>query len=177
MKHFSLNQAYIVSFVLLAMWAIFAYATMHSQIKAQQQYAKLINISGKQRMLSQRTALLASQFIQTGDSDYLDSLERFSSLMADDHNYLLEHIPSEELHQIYYQEPYLLDAKAAGYFSLLREFIADSDRFSSVDIYQQATLLLPNLDHAVKVYEDESDQQTARLMMVEGCILVGTLLR
>ncbi len=176
MKHFSLNQAYIVSFVLLAMWAIFAYATMHSQIKAQQQYAKLINISGKQRMLSQRTALLASQFIQTGDSDYLDSLERFSSLMADDHNYLLEHIPSEELHQIYYQEPYLLDAKAAGYFSLLREFIADSDRFSSVDIYQQATLLLPNLDHAVKVYEDESDQQTARLMMVEGCILVGTLL-
>ena len=176
MRHFSLNQAYAISFLLLAMWAIFAFLTMHSQIEAQEQYAKLINISGKQRMLSQRTALLASQYIQTQDLEYLNTLTQFHSLMVEDHRYLLNNIPSQSLTAVYFQEPYLLADKAAKYFALLKDFIADSEGYTSSDVYLRATRLLPDLDHAVKVYEQESEYRTAQLMKIEGYILAGTLL-
>ena len=55
----SLTLSYVIAFSLLAIWFLFAYLTMHSQINEQRKYAELINVSGKQRMLSQRTALLA----------------------------------------------------------------------------------------------------------------------
>ena len=50
---------YFIVFVSLAFWSIFAYKTINDLIEEQKIYAKLINITGKQRMLSQKTTLFA----------------------------------------------------------------------------------------------------------------------
>lgn len=175
-KHLSLTQAYLLSFAVLAMWAIFAYLTMYNQIQEQERYAKLINISGKQRMLSQRTALLASQYLTTSDLTFLEELKKTRALMERDHNVLLENIPSDSLKQIYLNEPYSLDAKAKRYFALLEDFIASSNTFDAIYIFERSSRLLPDLDYAVKKYEKESDLKNAQLMKIEGYILFGTIL-
>ena len=172
----SLTQAYIISFFLLAMWGVCAYLTMFSQIKAQEQYAELINISGKQRMLSQRTALLANYYLETGERDFLEKLQHHHHLMQADHQYLVANLPSQELKDLYFAEPSALDSKSRDYFLLLERFERDSESYSIELIYQRTSQLLPLLDHAVKVYQEESDRKTARLMRLEGYILGGTLL-
>lgn len=176
MKHLTPTQAYFISFILLAMWAIFAYATMQNQIQEQERYAKLINISGKQRMLSQRTALLAIQYHQKPDVSYLKELKRCSSLMEEDHRYLTGNLPSENLRKIYFEKPYLLDAKVTSYFELLKGYINRSTPFNSEYLFEHSTQLLPDLDYAVQVYEQESDHKIARLTQIERYILLGTIL-
>ena len=49
-KWLDLKAIYIIIFVTLAGWSIFAYITMTSLINSQDIYAKIINLSGKQRM-------------------------------------------------------------------------------------------------------------------------------
>ncbi len=175
-KPISLTQAYIIAFLLLAMWALFAYLTMLNQIQAQEQYAALINVSGKQRMLSQRTALLANHFLDSRDPAFLDELKEHRLLMLDDHEFLVSHIPSDEIHAIYYDKPYRLEDKTRAYFQLLERFIAKPDTFTTIQIYLKTSSLLPVLDHAVNVYEQESRDRTALLMRLEGYILLGSLL-
>ena len=63
LKKISLKTTYIVAFIILAMWSLFAFFTMSSIIEEQKKYAKLINLSGKQRMLSQKTALISTHYI------------------------------------------------------------------------------------------------------------------
>jgi signal transduction histidine kinase len=176
LKHLTPTHAYIISFVLLAMWAIFSYATMQNQIKQQERYAELINISGKQRMLSQRTALLAGQYLQTSDLSLLEELKRHRSLMEKDHRYLTDNLPSEDLRKIYYEKPYSLNFKANEYFDLLEAFVVNSGSFDSDYILEYSSRLLPDLDYAVKVYEQESDNKNDQLMKIEGYILLGTIL-
>ncbi len=176
LKSLSVTQAYIVAFLLLAMWSTFAFLTMQNQIHGQERYAQLINISGKQRMLSQRTALLASQFFETQDLSYLEDLQHFSKLMREDHQFLLSNIPSEHLRQIYYDQPNHLAVRVAGYLDQVNHFIAHDPQVLSTDIFNQANRLLPRLDFAVNAYEAESRQKTIQLMRIERLILVGSLL-
>ncbi len=175
-KHISLTQAYIIAFLLLGMWAFFAYLTMHSQIQAQDKYAQLINVSGKQRMLSQRTALLANHYLYSQDPAYLDELKDNLRLMKEDHDFLVGHIPSRTIHDIYFRPPYRLEEKTRAYFDLLDQFVGRTGRFTSTQIYVKTSQLLPVLDHAVNIYEQESSQKTAWLMRLEGYILAGSLL-
>ena len=175
-KHISLTQAYAITFLLLAMWALFAYMTMYNQISAQKKYAQLINVSGKQRMLSQRTALLANHYLQTKDPSFLTELDEYYQDMRADHLFLIKHIPSPAVDSIYHSVPFRLEEKNRSYFELLDKFRSQPDLFSTTQIYLQTSQLLPLLDHAVNVYEQESDQKTARLMRLEGYILAGTLL-
>ena len=176
MKHLTPTQAYLISFILLAMWAIFAYATMQNQIHEQERYAKLINISGKQRMLSQRTTLLASQYLQTGDMSYMEELKKCRSLMEKDHQFLTKNLPSEDLRTIYYETPYLLNSKVISYFDLLQSYIDNNNSYNSEYLVERSSQLLPDLDSAVKAYEQESDKKNAQLTKIEGYILLGTIL-
>jgi len=173
---FTLTQAYLISFILLAMWAFFGYFTMHRQISAQEKYAQLINVSGRQRMLSQRTALLALRFFEFHrNSDRAELLDLKRS-MEKDHLYLLSNLPEPSLYRIYFADPHLLNERAEAYFNLLEAFIKAPDAAASEEIFRKSALLLPELDHAVQVWENESDRKTMQLMRLEIYILLGTIL-
>ena len=176
MKQLTPTQAYIISFLLIAMWAVFAYLTMLQQIQAHEHYAKLINISGKQRMLSQRTALLAEQYLLTKETTYIEELNNLRDLMEQDHQYLLAHIPSEPVKNVYFNEPKNLTARVTQYLAAIDTFISKSKIESSEALYEKASTLLPLLDYAVKTYENQSQNKTEQLKRIERYILAGTLL-
>ena len=52
MLNFTLTKRYIPALTLVAIFAIFANYLSQQIIKSNNKYAKIINISGKQRMLS-----------------------------------------------------------------------------------------------------------------------------
>ena len=172
----TLTQSYIIAFSLLAMWAFFAYETMNSQIREEKKYAELINISGKQRMLSQRTSLLAHLYIETADPRHLDALNESRVTMEAEHRYLMAHLPSETMRRFYEEAPERLDESVRGYLALLERFVGSSQIHLVDGIFDASSALLPVLDRAVKAYEQESDAVTNRLMRVEFYILMGTLL-
>ena len=172
----SLTLSYVIAFSLLAMWSLFAYLTMHSQINEQRKYAEFINVSGKQRMLSQRTALLAQLYFRDHDPKQLQALREHKEMMQRDHRYLMERIPSEAMREIYDGKPYEVHAGADAYFAQIDTFLSAPEQEHLNALTERSSALLPLLDHAVKSYERESAETTDALMRIEGYIFLGTLL-
>jgi len=59
----SLNWRYLIALVLVAMLSTSAWMSMHLVISQQESNAAIVNISGRQRMLSQRTALFSTLLV------------------------------------------------------------------------------------------------------------------
>ncbi len=173
-RFLTLTRAYLICFALLAMWAVFAYVTMHSQIKGEQKYAELINISGKQRMLSQRTALYTYRYLFEPREVDLVALMEHKEQMQRDHFYLVERIPSDEIRDFYASRQ--LNNKLNDYFVLLDLFSTDPDPQLAKQVEKYASRILPDLDAVVVLLEKESEAKTSELMRLEGYILAGSLL-
>jgi hypothetical protein len=61
-----MTLTYVVSLTIIAALSIFVHFTLDKIIIEQSVSGKLINVSGQQRMLSQRTMLYASKYIARG---------------------------------------------------------------------------------------------------------------
>ncbi|HFU75582.1 MAG TPA: hypothetical protein ENK66_04975, partial [Arcobacter sp.] len=175
-KFLSLKQIYVIVFLSLIFWAFFAFYTMNQLIASQEKYANLINISGKQRMLSQKTTLMVKRYLETQDKKlFIHSME-LHSLMENDHNYILKNLTSQEIKSIYYNEPYLLDKKLQLYFSLLDSFHKKPTKNLANQIESYSFDLLPKLNDAVYAFEKEANEKIVILKEREMFILIGTLL-
>jgi signal transduction histidine kinase len=174
---FNIKITYAILIASLIFWAFFAFFTMNQLIKTQEVYAKLINISGKQRMLSQKTALMVKRVHESKDKLLFKHLKEIISLMKRDHHFLLENLTSDEINKIYYGKKYNLNGDVEKYFSLLDNFLFDSGNTKLVEsILSFSFDLLPKLDFAVNKYEKESEMYTYALKQRELFILIGTLL-
>ena len=175
-SYLSLKTSYFIIFISLSAWAFFAFFTMNELIEIQKQYAKIINISGKQRMFSQKTAFMVKRVFETNDLKNLKHLKELITLMKKDHNFLISNLTSEYMRDIYFKEPYNLNENVTNYFKLLDEFIEneENDIINHIEVY--AFDLLPKLDYAVNEFEKESNFNTQELQKREYFILIGTLL-
>ena len=168
---------YILVFSSLAGWAIFAYFTTTKIIQSQQEYANIINISGKQRMLSQKTALIAKRYYEEKDDKLKEHLHGLYLLMKSDHEYIVnEHVLSKKIIKIYHSKPKTLNLKVLKYLELLLSFLDQPKESILTNIEIHSYALLPLLDEAVYAFEQESNDKTELLMNIELFILVGTLL-
>ena len=175
-RFFNVKTSYTIIFLTLVFWAFFAYFTMNSIIVSQKSYAKIINISGKQRMLSQKTALMVHKVNETSDMKFLKELQKLTVLMKNDHYFLISNLTSSHMEDIYFNSPYELDKKVTNYFKLLDGFIEDSTIGVISHIENYAFELLPQLNYAVNEFELESEAKIKELEKREMFILVGTLL-
>ncbi|MGE0052529.1 MAG: type IV pili methyl-accepting chemotaxis transducer N-terminal domain-containing protein, partial [Arcobacter sp.] len=116
---FNLKYIYFIIFSSLIVWAVFAYFTMNTQIHNQEIYAEIINLSGKQRMLSQKTTLIAKRYFETKDESLKNHLKELISLMKNDYFYISNNLTSKEISEIYFSKNDNLDKKVKNYFELL----------------------------------------------------------
>lgn len=175
-RFFDLKKIYVLIFITLALWSIFAYETITNLINSQKIYAEIINLSGKQRMLSQKTTLIGKRFIEENSPELKAHFKELIGLMQKDHNYIVSNLTSENIKNIYYSQPYNLDCEVKTYISLLKEFYENEKMDVLVKIQKTSFELLPKLNYAVNIFEKESDDKTKELLIRERFILIGTLL-
>jgi len=175
-KLFNVKTSYTIILVTLVFWAFFAYFTMNDIITSQKAYAKIINISGKQRMLSQKTAFLVHKVYETSDIEHFKNLKNLTNLMKKDHKYLIENLTSKYMESLYFNKTEGIDYKVNNYFKLLDDFISNPELVLISHIENYAFKLLPQLNYIVNEFEKESDRKIKELEDREYLILLGTLI-
>lgn len=156
--------------MLIALLSLLAYLNLTNLIKKQSKYAEIINISGRQRMLSQQIALFAIYY-KTKD------LKQKAELMEKSHNFLisLKNMPLR-VEKIFFEKPVFLDKRVKRYIQEAKHFYETRSGKSLSYILTHSQTLLKDLDRVVYEYQKESERQTNELVKKEQFILILTLL-
>jgi signal transduction histidine kinase/ActR/RegA family two-component response regulator len=178
-----------VGLSLLAVLLVSLLSTLmnHLSFQKNEKYASIINVSGRQRMLSQRTNYFLNDFLTTKNSDSLKELIKATNLMEESHLLLTTPIVYEGLStsrkaKEFYFGKNQLDEKVRSHIKNIRSLVNQklandafaTDTFKRTKIFAQ-TGLLKDLNEVVKIYEQESEASIERFKMY-GLIAQALLL-
>jgi|GEM_PF-2333498 len=175
-RSLNLKNAYFIFFVTLFLWSLLAFLTLIKTIDTQKSYAKLINISGKQRMLLQQTSLFSYQIWHEQDSSLKLELLSLRLQMSKSHQLLLKNLNSDDLKTLYLDSPTHLDPQTRHYLRLLKNFSDEPSAELLDEIIFQSKELLPKLDSAVKTFEMDSNRAIQQIKNIETWIFAATVL-
>lgn len=191
-----LVRRHIVALVILASLISLAYLSLNILISRQQSIAAEINISGRQRMLSQRIALHAQNIVKSvarsqRESYRLDlvrSLNQFEdahmALTLGNEKMGIPKPDSRTILDMYFADrEWGLDAQVRSFIKLARQvsikkvetITPDDPNFNRV-WYMATIFLLPKLDEAVRVYQSEGEKKIKTLGAMQTAIWVLALL-
>jgi PAS domain S-box-containing protein len=148
---------------------------MNTLISSQSYYAKLINLSGKQRMLSQKSAFLVSKYIQKNQVNYIDELKKAINTFEKNHHYIVENL-SSNAKKLYFGQDNSIDNNVRNYIVVITSFLENPNKKLSDTIYEKSQILLLQLDNAVNFFQQESEAKTKELQQRELLIFIGTIL-
>ena len=168
-RSLTFTKKYILALSLIAIFSTSAYFNLNNLIQSQVHDGEIINISGRQRMLSQKIALFAIYYKNK-------KLEETIKLMEDSHNDLLSRDISNELKNIYYSKPTMLDFKVKEYIKHAKKFSNTRDGRSLSYVLQNSQILLKELDSAVSIYQNENEVKIDNLSKNELYIFILILL-
>ena len=175
-KNLNIKYVYFIIFATLIAWAFFAYFTMSKQIHNQEVYAKIINLSGKQRMLSQKITLIAKEYFESKNINLKNHLKELIDLMSKEHSYIINNLTSKTVNDLYLLKEESLDKRIKDYLNLATLFYETENLDLLKKIENTSFELLPSLDKAVSTFQKESDEKSDELLKRERFILFGTLL-
>ena len=200
-----LTRRYMMAIVLIALTILSSYTYLQYQLQDNENQAEIINISGRQRMLSQRIAFFASNIAQNPfgqkEAEYGDALNKSAALMLDTHERLValarQNEPHDtkiekDLYALYFSAPHTLDQKVRQYLenatlfmTAYKNFIRQSDRPDINTLISDPSLnyiiqnapdsLLDSLDEAVSLYQRQSETTILRFQIIETILLFGAL--
>ena len=190
----SVRARYLTALALVALLSLGAYVALSGVIQTQSSYGAIINVSGRQRMLSQRTALYAQSLVYAPSAERaalaqtlvrdIDLMERSHlGLINGDKEMGLPGNPSPAAATLYFDAPMGLDAQVREHIARVRSLLDTPEEDLSPNnpdlqaiLAAAPTTLLPALNDAVTQYENESNAQVARLKWVETGVFLATLL-
>jgi len=190
----SLKQGYILALSLILIVATLKFAAMQVLVVRQDGAAAVINVSGRQRMLSQRTAFFSTAFMtsvgqearENIGKDLLRTIDEFE----DNHNDLiygnvergLPPLNNQTIYDIYFTDNPALNDLVREYIAAAR-VILDSDgqveyaRKALQYIYDNGPdVLLKNLDAVVKLHEQKAQEDVLFISRVQTFFWVITLI-
>ncbi len=190
-----LTRNYVIALSLVAALSSLAYVSLQSVIASQEDDAPVINVSGRQRMLSQRTALFAQRYATATNAAERErsraKLSEAAELMRRSHRGLIDGdsqlnlpgIESEDIRKMYFAPPLEVDRQVREYLERVdRLLAAPPARLGAANpdlIFIQSAApegLLDALDALVNRYERESRDRVQNLEYMETGVLLLTLL-
>ncbi len=189
----ALTWRYVIALVLVASLSSAAWISLHLVIEEQQSTAAVVNVSGRQRMLSQRIALFSNLLVNAPQSertqirarlkDAVDLMERsHHALTHGDEALGLSGKMSDAVRAMYFDGPDALDAGVDAYIGSAREFLLLEQDAPSYDTpslryltRQASTTLLESLDRMVRQYQREGEASVGRLQRAETIFWLVTL--
>jgi len=182
-----LTYAYIAGLALIAILSGAVHVLLNNVIVAQGDSATVINVAGRQRMLSQRIGLLATD-LHAGDAtarqpllDAVTLMERSEKALMQGGDLGIRHELSPPAHRFYLEGATPLDFA-------VRQFVLDARRFAQPlpgDDVEAAyrrlqaaarTTLLPNLNQAVSIFENEANRRIEWLRTAQKVVLITLLI-
>ncbi len=185
---------YLFALGMIAVLAIASYVALRDVTASQETSARLINISGRQRMLSQRIALLGLSLATTSSPSEHDAvrteLNQRITEMNDAHQRLitgdlgdgLTNTLSPDVNALYFNAPLNADAQIKDYLSHATTLLQPTNETlttDNVDLTQlltEAPLVLTTLDQIVSQYEIDKKNEVDNIENAELVILIVTLL-
>ena len=186
----------LTGLVLIAILATTTFFLLHDVLSINQRSATVVNISGLQRMLSQRGALFSLKLVTTTDSterqELHGKLKEVADLMLKSHEGLTKGskelgLPdklSADMKRLYFDPPDELDKQVRQYIEHINQLLADVDKDAATydNEHLQYILkvapaqLLKTLNAAVLQYEKEAAAEVQRAILYEKIVYAVTLL-
>ena len=188
---------YALAVAFLACLALGSYLIVNSVVTRQQHMATVLNVSGRQRMLCERVALLSQLLAEAGRHDAKDivrgQLQESIDLMRRSHRDLVEGALAmgidppkrKELRDIYFALPHDLSHRVPDYLDSadhVVDAVEQSAPQQTIDndvhvVISTSTALMNSLDVAVSQYAAESEavfrQSQIRILFVTLSMLVA----
>ncbi len=190
-----LAVGYVFALVVVGTIAGTAHLLTGHVVDAQSENAAVVNVSGRQRMLSQRIALLAERWNRERDVLSAKRLAEAVELFERSHSELASGRAAgvapgtlpDAVRNVYFEAPHRLDARTREYVEIARGLLrtgppddATVDRLIELAVGQQSgQSLLFSLDQAVRAFEQNHVAQIDRLKRVQNyalLILIAALL-
>ncbi|NUZ12163.1 response regulator [Pseudoalteromonas sp. McH1-7] len=160
---------YIGALLAMALLLSMAMVVMQYLLHQQSQDARVINLAGMQRMLSQRIALFSSIDSPQG----LETLRLAIDDFEGNHHFLTEkeggqyHHLNESLESLYYENPIQLHQQSLTFITLAKRHLKQPNTQLSEGILTLSQTLLPNLNQAVSLFEHQAKLNTERVRKIE----------
>lgn len=174
-NYFILQRTYIIALAVLVAWSTFAYYISEKIVRDQETYVKLINLSQKQCMLSQRTALYASYLYVTSSQKNKEQLSGLLVSMKSDNQEIIENITSENVKDFYTKKDGL-EEQLETYIASLDDYMLRPNVIKLAVISAQSEELLPVLNQAVTMFQGENTVLVNKAKQMTFYIYIGTLL-
>ena len=189
-----LTRRYALALSLIALLAFLAFAALTMVIAQQESTGAVVNISGRQRMLSQRTVLFVQRMLLAESAtEYAQRAEQFGQaleLFARSHDGLTQGDPelnlpavmSDRVRAMYFSGSPSLDQRMREHIATLRRLAAtpygelERERDAIQSLVTNATgPLLKSLDAMVWQYQREGEAEIRTLHRMESGVLALTL--
>lgn len=173
------TRAYIIALTLVAVMSLMTFFVIEKVISSQKSNGATINISGRQRMLSQRISLYLEYFTQglakkDEVNKLIDLFEKSHKQLAHEDSILGE--PIKEVEKIYFDSPFMLDHDMNNYVFTARSILHSPENQENIKTIRglQETIL-PKLDLVVKANQIDAEKKIKRLESLHRAILFFTL--
>ncbi|WP_026375414.1 diguanylate cyclase [Aestuariibacter salexigens] len=183
-----MTVTYVVSLAIIAVLSFLVHFMLDKVIAQQASSGTYINVSGQQRMLSQRSALFTIEYLKTGDAEAKRLAQATLDKLVNNHQFLLtghyrtveSNQPSplsDEMQAMYFHAPLNVDSKIERYAALVTAALSQN-----MDGQRQQTAtneflalakqpLLDALNTVVSQYELESSQKVDELRSAQNIVL------
>lgn len=177
----SILKRYIIALSLIALFITFAFGVSQYSHISGAENASIIDISGRQRMLSQRIALLATQGKSEELQQYITLFERSHKALLDgDINLEISGKARRIAQDIYFEKPYELDQHVMRYIQRARSYTEANDPVLKAavasDLYMDSQgALLEGLDMVVQTVERYDIQSLNKLRLTETVFYLAAI--
>ena len=160
-KFYNFKNSYILALLILVLFSTLAFLNVKDIISSIKDEGKIINLSGKQRMLSQKIVLLMQNYLENNAETTKNELIGNIKLLENSHKYLMKNSPKEIVESLYLKSD--LDLELSEFIALTYEILEKKDKKIMIVLQTTSQSLLIKLNTVVEKYENNYEQKLLSL--------------